>query len=189
MFEVDFLPVGDGSRSGDAIAMRFTRPDTGSLAHVIIDGGYEDDGDALVEHFTNVYGVKYVDLVVLTHPDADHRGGIPAWLTYKGDSAICGGGASSNGRRAMDRTLLPAEPGSPGASIGSSASTAPSGRAGPDQPGPARNWRLGSPRRRPRNPPCNRSLRLRRRGPASSPSLSVSHRTESCSTSGTCRTS
>lgn len=81
MFEVDFLPVGDGSRSGDAIAMRFTRPDTGSLAHVIIDGGYEDDGDALVEHFSKIYGTEYVDLVVLTHPDADHRGGIPTVLT------------------------------------------------------------------------------------------------------------
>jgi len=55
VFEVDFLPIGDGSRSGDTIAMRFTRPDTGTLAHLIIDGGYEDDGDALVEHFANVY--------------------------------------------------------------------------------------------------------------------------------------
>jgi beta-lactamase superfamily II metal-dependent hydrolase len=81
VFEVDFLPVGDGSRSGDAIALRFTRPDTGALAHVIIDGGYEDDGDALVEHFTNLYGTSYVDLVVLTHPDADHRGGIPTLLS------------------------------------------------------------------------------------------------------------
>jgi beta-lactamase superfamily II metal-dependent hydrolase len=61
--------------------MRFTRPDTGTLAHLIIDGGYEDDGDALVEHFANVYRTKYVDLVVLTHPDADHRGGIPTVLT------------------------------------------------------------------------------------------------------------
>jgi beta-lactamase superfamily II metal-dependent hydrolase len=80
VFEVDFLPVGDGSRSGDAIAMRFTRPDTGTLAHVIIDAGYEDDGDALLGHFESFYRTKYVDLLVLTHPDADHRGGIPTLL-------------------------------------------------------------------------------------------------------------
>ena len=28
MLEIDFLPVGDGEDSGDAIAMRFTRPET-----------------------------------------------------------------------------------------------------------------------------------------------------------------
>lgn len=39
MFEIDFLPVGGGSPSGDAIAMRFTRPDTGALAHVILHSG------------------------------------------------------------------------------------------------------------------------------------------------------
>lgn len=80
MFEIDYLPVGDGSKSGDAIAMRFTRPDTGGLAHVIIDAGFEDDGEALVDHFVNVYGTRSVDLVVLSHPDRDHRGGVPRVL-------------------------------------------------------------------------------------------------------------
>lgn len=76
MHEIDFLPVGDGARSGDAIAMRFTRPDTGGLAHVIIDGGFEDDGEALVAHFEDVYDTDQVDLVLLTHPDKDHIGGL-----------------------------------------------------------------------------------------------------------------
>ena len=76
MYEIDFLPVGDGARSGDAIAIRFTRPDNGDLAHVIVDAGFEDDGEALITHFNDVYGTDNVDLVFLTHPDKDHRGGM-----------------------------------------------------------------------------------------------------------------
>lgn len=76
MYEIDFLPVGDGERSGDAIAVRFTRPDTGRHAVMIIDGGFQDDGDALVEHVQEWYGTSYVDLVVSTHPDGDHIGGM-----------------------------------------------------------------------------------------------------------------
>lgn len=76
MYEIDFLPVGDGARSGDAIAMRFTRPDSGELAHVIIDGGFQDDGQALVDHVHRYYGVQAIDLVICTHPDGDHIGGL-----------------------------------------------------------------------------------------------------------------
>jgi hypothetical protein len=76
MYEIDFLPVGDGGRSGDAIAMRFTRPDTGGYAHVIIDAGFQDDGEALVEHVETYYGTSSIDLAILTHPDGDHIGGM-----------------------------------------------------------------------------------------------------------------
>jgi beta-lactamase superfamily II metal-dependent hydrolase len=83
MHEIDFLPVGETS-SGDAIAMRFTRPDTGTLAHVLIDAGYKGSeadpssqcGRRLVEHVRGTYGVDSVDLVILTHPDGDHIGGM-----------------------------------------------------------------------------------------------------------------
>jgi len=74
--EIDFLPVGDGENSGDAIALRFTRPDTGGLAHVIIDAGFQNDGAALVEHVKQYYGTSAVDLAILTHPDGDHIGGM-----------------------------------------------------------------------------------------------------------------
>jgi hypothetical protein len=50
MYEIDILPVGDEGQSGDAIAMRFTRPDGQGTAHVIIDAGFDDDGVALVDH-------------------------------------------------------------------------------------------------------------------------------------------
>ena len=76
MYEIDFLPVGDGERSGDAIAMRFTRPDTGDVAHVIIDAGFQDDGEALVDHVKRYYGTDHIDLAMLTHPDGDHIGGM-----------------------------------------------------------------------------------------------------------------
>jgi hypothetical protein len=80
MFEIDFLSVGEGARSGDAIAMRFTRPDNGQLAHVIIDAGFKQSGEDLVTHIANTYGVEAVDLVILTHPDGDHIGGMGAVL-------------------------------------------------------------------------------------------------------------
>lgn len=76
MYEIDFLPVGDGGRSGDAIAMRFTRPDTGGYAHIIVDAGFKDDGEALVEHVKNYYDTTSIDVAILTHPDGDHIGGM-----------------------------------------------------------------------------------------------------------------
>lgn len=76
MFEIDYMPVGDAGYSGDAIGMRFTRPDTGDQAVVIIDAGFKDDGVALAEHITNYYSTATVDLAILTHPDGDHIGGM-----------------------------------------------------------------------------------------------------------------
>lgn len=76
MWEVDFLPVGDGERSGDAIALRFTHPQTGELVVGIVDAGFQDDGEALVAHVTSEYETNKVDFVLLTHPDADHVGGM-----------------------------------------------------------------------------------------------------------------
>jgi beta-lactamase superfamily II metal-dependent hydrolase len=76
MYEVDFLSVGKGGKSGDAIAIRFTRPDNAELATMIIDAGYQPDGEALVNHVLQWYEIDFVDLVVLTHPDGDHIGGM-----------------------------------------------------------------------------------------------------------------
>jgi beta-lactamase superfamily II metal-dependent hydrolase len=76
VYDIDFLPVGDGGRSGDAIAMRFTRADTGRLAHVIVDAGFKNDGEALVDHVKRYYGTTSIDLAILSHPDGDHIGGM-----------------------------------------------------------------------------------------------------------------
>src|SRR6266487_1131204 len=70
MHEIDFLKVGTEGKSGDAIALRF--PYQGIWAVVIIDGGFVDVGNELVEHVKQWYQTDHVDLVISTHPDADH---------------------------------------------------------------------------------------------------------------------
>ena len=77
-YEVDFLPVGEGEKSGDAIAFR-----CGNLTGrrdeqfvIVIDGGTRELGDAIVEHIQGIYGTSHVDLVVNTHPDGDHSSGL-----------------------------------------------------------------------------------------------------------------
>lgn len=76
MYEIDYLWVGEKSNTGDAIACRFTRPDTGGPAVVIIDGGFQETGVRLAEHVQSYYGTSTVDLVVCTHPDDDHIAGL-----------------------------------------------------------------------------------------------------------------
>jgi beta-lactamase superfamily II metal-dependent hydrolase len=77
-FEVDFIPVGKAGRHGDAIAMRFTRPDTGGWAHVIIDAGFDDNAPALISHIRKYYETNAIDTAIVTHPDGDHIGGMGA---------------------------------------------------------------------------------------------------------------
>jgi hypothetical protein len=74
MYEIDFIGVGD-SASADAIAMRFTDPGNGATAHVLVDGGWQQDGSAVLEHLWRHYD-GHLDLVVCTHPDGDHIGGL-----------------------------------------------------------------------------------------------------------------
>jgi beta-lactamase superfamily II metal-dependent hydrolase len=76
-YQVDFFPVGEGSKSGDAIAIRFGDfSDYLKTQVVVIDGGFQSSGEALVKHIREVYGTTYVDLVVSTHPDSDHSAGL-----------------------------------------------------------------------------------------------------------------
>lgn len=77
-FEIDYLPVGNGECSGDAITLRF-----GNLAGlpseqtvVVIDGGFQESGEAVIEHIKKYYGTDTVDLVVATHFDRDHISGL-----------------------------------------------------------------------------------------------------------------
>lgn len=81
-YEVDFLPVGDGSRSGDAIALRYgnLHGRRSEQTVIVLDGGFADDGKALVEHITEFYGTDHVDYVVSTHLDCDHINGLTVVL-------------------------------------------------------------------------------------------------------------
>lgn len=76
-YEIDFLAVGE-EQSGDAIALRFgnLHGSRGEQNVVVIDGGFADTGKALVQHLRTYYGTDHVNLVVSTHPDSDHAGGL-----------------------------------------------------------------------------------------------------------------
>lgn len=82
MYEVDFLPVesdsGKGSKSGDAITMRFEHD--GRQVVVVIDAGYSKVGDEVADHVAKYYKTAHVDLIISTHPDADHLNGIETLL-------------------------------------------------------------------------------------------------------------
>jgi len=81
-YEVDFLAVGEREKSGDAIALRFGNlyGKRSEQMVVVIDGGYQESGKALVSHIKYYYDTDVVDLVVSTHPDRDHASGLSVVL-------------------------------------------------------------------------------------------------------------
>lgn len=81
-YEIDFHPVGTGSKSGDAISFRYGKLNGGpdDQMVVVVDGGFSDNGDRLIEHIKTYYHTATVDLVVSTHPEQDHISGLEAVL-------------------------------------------------------------------------------------------------------------
>ncbi|HEU5156134.1 MAG TPA: hypothetical protein VFU43_04000 [Streptosporangiaceae bacterium] len=77
-YEIDFLPVGDESSGGDAIALRYgnLHGPRSEQTVIVIDGGYIDDGEALVKHIRQYYETDTVDIAISTHPDQDHITGL-----------------------------------------------------------------------------------------------------------------
>ncbi|MCD6385072.1 DNA internalization-related competence protein ComEC/Rec2 [Candidatus Sumerlaeota bacterium] len=68
---VYFLDVGQG----DSAFLQFPNDNT-----MLIDGGRNfprDMGQMVIAPFLNALGVEQLDVVVATHPDADHIGGLP----------------------------------------------------------------------------------------------------------------
>jgi len=73
-FEIDFLDV-ESNKSGDAITLRYQNNGI-SYIHVV-DGGFQDTGQKVVDHIKKYYGnPTFVDHVVASHPDGDHAGGL-----------------------------------------------------------------------------------------------------------------
>lgn len=71
--ELDFLDV-ESDKSGDAITVRYS---IGGVSSVhVVDGGYLDTGDRVIENLKKWYGGTDVAHVVLTHPDQDHANGL-----------------------------------------------------------------------------------------------------------------
>ena len=81
-YEVDFLAVGDESKSGDAIALRFGNlyGERAEQAIIVIDGGFIDDGQKLIDLIKKYYGTDIIDLVIATHPHGDHTAGLETIL-------------------------------------------------------------------------------------------------------------
>lgn len=70
-YEVDFLPVGSGDKSGDAIVLRYG--EAGSYKVMVVDGGTKESGEKIVDHIKEHYGTTHVDYLVNTHPDSSSK--------------------------------------------------------------------------------------------------------------------
>lgn len=81
-YQIRFFSVGAESKGGDAILIEvFDENDKPHLA--IIDGGYSEDGQRMVDYLVERYGEDdkvVVDVVFNTHPDLDHISGLKTIL-------------------------------------------------------------------------------------------------------------
>lgn len=74
-YEIDMLDVG----AADAFLIHaFVKQESGSELEyvVLVDAGNECDGEKIYDHINRYYNQKYIDLVIITHCDADHYGGM-----------------------------------------------------------------------------------------------------------------
>jgi len=72
--EIDYIQAGERA-SGDAITIRHRQNARNSI--YVVDGGYEADGQKIVEHIHRYYNnAGVIDHMVLTHPDNDHASGL-----------------------------------------------------------------------------------------------------------------
>ena len=89
-YEIDFLPVGEESKSGDAIVVRFgdLHGERHNQVVVVIDGGFKDDGQKVVDHIKEHYNTNVIDIVIATHPHNDHIAGLETVLVEMQVSAL-----------------------------------------------------------------------------------------------------
>jgi beta-lactamase superfamily II metal-dependent hydrolase len=79
-FDLEFLPVDSGSKSGDAIVIRW-KDQMDQFRVGVIDGGTKVSGQTIVDHIKKYYGVvSELDFVLNTHPDSDHCSGLTVVL-------------------------------------------------------------------------------------------------------------
>lgn len=72
-YEVDFLPVGEGS--GDAIVIRYGDDAGGYWLHVV-DGGHTETAETIISHINKFYSGYHINHMVLSHADNDHAAGL-----------------------------------------------------------------------------------------------------------------
>lgn len=77
-YEVDYIPVDSGDKSGDAIVLRFGNfnGSRDEQTIIVIDGGFQEAGELLVQHIKDYYKTSSIDLAISTHPDNDHISGL-----------------------------------------------------------------------------------------------------------------
>lgn len=80
MLDIDFVAGSnsdpDSTSSYDAITLRFKEDGDENQIVVVIDGGFSDTGNDVVNHLAKHYGTDKVDLMISTHPDRDHLNGL-----------------------------------------------------------------------------------------------------------------
>ena len=76
MIEIEFIPIGDEVKTGDAILCHFIEPVTGTDRVVLIDGGFVDTSASIASHVSSYYSRDDIDLIICTHPDDDHINGL-----------------------------------------------------------------------------------------------------------------
>lgn len=85
-FEIDLLPVTCGDKSGDCIAFRYGDLNKGGddQTVVVVDGGYVKNASEMKAHLKKYYncvtpeGKIRIDLMIASHSDGDHVGGLAA---------------------------------------------------------------------------------------------------------------
>ena len=85
-YEIDFLPVGEKSSSGDAILFRYK--ENGYFKVILIDGGHKESdvvktSDTILNHLRKYYfpdatenNEMRIEHIICSHPDSDHLGGL-----------------------------------------------------------------------------------------------------------------
>lgn len=80
-FDIEFLPVGDGTKAGDAIVISYGV--NGPEQVMVVDGGTVDSGEAMVKHIQKYFSSEAVIThLVSTHPDSDHASGLRPILEH-----------------------------------------------------------------------------------------------------------
>ncbi|MFD2214888.1 MBL fold metallo-hydrolase [Metabacillus endolithicus] len=96
LFEAHFIDVGQGDS---------TLLVTPNGKTVLIDGGKESEADQLIQHLTDL-GIQTIDLMVATHPDADHIGGLVPVLEQFEVKKVVDSGKSHTTQTYMDYLAL-----------------------------------------------------------------------------------
>lgn len=74
-FEIDMLDV----KAADAFLIHAYAKQPSGYEYeyiVLVDAGNEGDGEKVLNHIQKYYNQQYIDLVIITHCDADHYGGM-----------------------------------------------------------------------------------------------------------------